>query len=79
LKTLRSLVIGKTYLSRPNQWQRRRDIVRAHNSIADAGEAAVVKPASPLNVIQDFSDKLLGIDSPIRLGMTYDDGRAMAL
>src|SRR5690606_17077621 len=37
------------------------------------------KPASAANVMQAFSDKLLGIAVPMRLSMTYDQGREMAM
>lgn len=37
------------------------------------------KPASAVNVMQAFSDKLLGIASPMRQSMTYDQGREMAM
>lgn len=37
------------------------------------------KPASAAHVLQVFSDKLLGIAKPMRLSMTYDQGREMAL
>ena len=37
------------------------------------------KPASAANVLQAFTDKLLGIAQPLRLSMTYDQGREMAL
>ena len=36
------------------------------------------KPASAANVLQAFTDKLLGIAEPLRLSMTYDQGREMA-
>ncbi len=38
-----------------------------------------VKPASAANVLQGFTDKLLSIAQPLRLSMTYDQGREMAL
>ena len=37
------------------------------------------KPASATNVLQAFTDKLLGIAQPMRLSMTYDQGKEMAL
>ncbi len=37
------------------------------------------KPASAANVLQAFSDKLLGIAQPLRLSMTYDQGREMSM
>lgn len=37
------------------------------------------KPASAANVMQAFSDKLLGIAAPMRQSMTYDQGREMAM
>jgi IS30 family transposase len=37
------------------------------------------KPASAVNVMQTFSDKLLGLAEPMRQSMTYDQGREMAL
>jgi IS30 family transposase len=37
------------------------------------------KPASAVNVMQAFSDKLLGIAAPMRQSMTYDQGREMAM
>ena len=37
------------------------------------------KPASAANVLRAFTDKLLGIAEPMRLSMTYDQGREMAL
>lgn len=37
------------------------------------------KPASAANVMQAFSDKLLGIAAPMRKSMTYDQGREMAM
>jgi transposase, IS30 family len=37
------------------------------------------KPASAANVMQAFSDKLLGIAQPMRQSMTYDQGREMAM
>jgi len=37
------------------------------------------KPASSVNVMQAFSDKLLGIAPPMRQSMTYDQGREMAM
>ena len=39
----------------------------------------VFKPASAANVLQAFTDKLLGIAQPMRLSMTYDQGREMAM
>lgn len=33
------------------------------------------KPASAVNVMQAFSDKLLGLAEPMRRSMTYDQGR----
>ena len=36
------------------------------------------KPASAANVMQAFTDKLLGIAQPMRQSMTYDQGREMA-
>lgn len=36
-------------------------------------------PASAVNVMQAFSDKLLGIAAPMRQSMTYDQGREMAM
>ena len=36
------------------------------------------KPASAANVLQAFTDKLLGIAEPLRLSMTYDQGREMS-
>jgi IS30 family transposase len=38
-----------------------------------------VKPASALNVLQGFTDKLLSIALPLRLSMTYDQCRWMAM
>ncbi|MFZ2824601.1 IS30 family transposase [Hydrogenophaga sp.] len=38
-----------------------------------------LKPASAANVLQGFTDKLLGIAQPMRLSMTYDQGREMAM
>ena len=35
------------------------------------------KPASAANVLQGFTDKLLGIAQPMRLSMTYDQGMEM--
>ncbi|MFC7411888.1 IS30 family transposase, partial [Hydrogenophaga atypica] len=37
------------------------------------------KPASAANVLQAFTDKLLGIAAPMRQSMTYDQGREMAM
>ena len=37
------------------------------------------KPASAANVLQAFTDKLLSIAAPMRLSMTYDQGREMAM
>lgn len=37
------------------------------------------KPASAANVLQAFTDKLNSIAQPMRLSMTYDQGREMAL
>ena len=37
------------------------------------------KPASAANVMQAFSDKLLGTAAPMRQSMTYDQGREMAM
>ena len=37
------------------------------------------KPASAANVMQAFTDKLLGIAAPMRQSMTYDQGREMAM
>ena len=37
------------------------------------------KPASAANVLQAFTDKLLGIAQPMRLSMTYDQGREMSM
>lgn len=37
------------------------------------------KPASAANVLQAFTDKLLGIAQPLRLSMTYDQGKEMAM
>jgi hypothetical protein len=37
------------------------------------------KPASAINVLQAFTDKLLGIAQPMRLSMTYDQGREMSM
>lgn len=37
------------------------------------------QPASAANVLQAFTDKLLSIAAPMRLSMTYDQGREMAL
>ncbi len=37
------------------------------------------RPASAANVMQAFSDKLLGIAAPMRQSMTYDQGREMAM
>ena len=37
------------------------------------------KPASAANVMQAFSDKLLGIAAPMRQSMTYDQGRETAM
>ena len=37
------------------------------------------KPASAANLMQAFSDKLLGIAAPMRQSMTYDQGREMAM
>ena len=37
------------------------------------------KPASAANVMQAFSDKLLGIAAPMRQSMTYDQGREMTM
>ena len=36
------------------------------------------QPASAANVLQAFTDKLLSIAQPMRLSMTYDQGREMA-
>ena len=36
------------------------------------------KPASAANVLQAFTDKLLGIAEPLRLSLTYDQGKEMA-
>lgn len=38
-----------------------------------------VKPASAANILQGFTDKLLSIAQPLRLSMTYGQGREMAL
>ena len=38
-----------------------------------------IKSASTTNVLQAFTDELLGIAEPMRLSMTYDQGREMAL
>lgn len=37
------------------------------------------KPASAANVLQAFTDKLNGIAQPMRLSLTYDQGREMAM
>lgn len=37
------------------------------------------KPASAASVLQGFTDKLLGIAQPMRLSMTYDQGREMSM
>ena len=37
------------------------------------------KPASAANVLQAFTDKLIGIAQPMRLSLTYDQGREMAM
>lgn len=37
------------------------------------------QPASAINVLQAFTDKLNSIAQPMRLSMTYDQGREMAL
>jgi IS30 family transposase len=37
------------------------------------------KPASAANVLQAFTDKLLSVAQPMRLSMTYDQGREMAM
>ena len=37
------------------------------------------KPASATNVLQAFTDKLLGIAQPMRLSMTYVQGREMSM
>ena len=37
------------------------------------------KPARTGNVLQPFTDKLLRVALPIRLSMTYDQGREMAM
>lgn len=37
------------------------------------------KPASATNVLQAFTGKLLGIAEPMRLSMTYDQGREMSM
>ena len=37
------------------------------------------KPASAANVVQTFTYKLLGVAQPMRLSMTYDQGREMAM
>ena len=37
------------------------------------------KPASAANVLQGFTDKLLSIAKPMRLSMTYDQGREMSM
>ncbi len=37
------------------------------------------KPASAANVLQAFTDKLLGIAQPMRLSMTYDQGKEMLM
>ena len=37
------------------------------------------KPASAANVLQAFTDKLLGIAQPLRLSMTYDQSKEMAM
>ena len=42
-------------------------------------ERAEVKPASALNELQGFSDKLLSIALPMGLSMTYDQGRDMPM
>ncbi|MCS4511948.1 IS30 family transposase, partial [Xylophilus ampelinus] len=42
-------------------------------------ELPETKPASAANVLQAFTDKLLSIAEPMRLSMTYDQGREMAL
>lgn len=37
------------------------------------------KPASAANVLQAFTDQLLGIAQPMRLSMTYDQVRKMVM
>ena len=37
------------------------------------------KPASAANVLQAFTDKLLSVAQPMRLSMTYDQAREMAM
>ena len=37
------------------------------------------KPASAASVLQAFTNKLLGIAQPMRLSMTYDQGREMSM
>ena len=37
------------------------------------------KPASAANVLQGFTDKLLSVAQPMRLSMTYDQSREMAM
>ena len=37
------------------------------------------KPARTGNVLQPFTDKLLSVALPMRLSMTYDQGREMAM
>lgn len=37
------------------------------------------KPASAANVLQGFTDKLLSVAQPMRLSMTYDQGREMSM
>jgi len=38
-----------------------------------------IQPASAVNVLQAFTDKLLSIAKPLRQSMTYDQGREMAM
>ena len=40
---------------------------------------AYTQPASAASVLQGFTDKLLGIAAPMRLSMTYGQGREMAM
>jgi IS30 family transposase len=37
------------------------------------------KPASAANVLRAFTNKLLSVAQPMRLSMTYDQGREMAM
>ena len=63
----------------PGHWEGDLIMVERTSRLLILVKLAYAQPSSDAGVLQSFTDKLLGIAAPMRLNMTYVQGREMAI